>query len=245
MAATPGIGKTTPPPSLPSLGEPGVGERTRYYKRMYVGSRGKEVVRAPSPLPSENAEAATSNEGTGGCISPGSDFAFISPRRRRWNLQWHRGRDQARMYEERRLRRGRWWTTTRIRLQPPRHSPALPQRMWVIPWIVFANIESLAIVKPIRNFLSSNIIIECVQNANTIAVITARRQVKVPRMSVGGVGAALFMKVKAIMNLILLRSVRGWICIVVLTMSMTIGVSPWPTGARSVLELTLFRCGVL
>jgi hypothetical protein len=41
------------------------------------------------------------------------------------------------------------------------------------------------------------------------------------------------MKVRAELNLFLHRSVRAWMCITVLTMSVAIGVSPWPTGARS------------
>jgi hypothetical protein len=79
LAATPEIGKTTTPPPLPSLGEPGVGERTRFYKWVPLGSRGKEVIRAPSPPPSDNMEAAPADEGAGGSTSPGSDCALISP----------------------------------------------------------------------------------------------------------------------------------------------------------------------
>lgn len=52
-AANTSIGKTTHRPP-PSLSEPEGAERTRYYTRVYSGSRGKEVVRGPSPPPSEN-----------------------------------------------------------------------------------------------------------------------------------------------------------------------------------------------
>ena len=40
-------------------------------------------------------------------------------------------------------------------------------------------------------------IFACVQNAHPNVVITACRQLRVPRMSVAGVGAAVFMKVRA------------------------------------------------
>jgi hypothetical protein len=50
---------------------------------------------------------------------------------------------------------------------------------------------------------SPNKIFACVQIANSNVVRAVCRQVRVPRMSVGGVGAALFMKVRADIILIL------------------------------------------
>jgi hypothetical protein len=47
---------------------------------MNSGSRGKEVVRKPSPPAPEHVEATIADDGAGGgSTSPGSDYALISP----------------------------------------------------------------------------------------------------------------------------------------------------------------------
>jgi hypothetical protein len=181
IAATPGIGKTTTPPPLPSLGEPKVGERTRCYKRMHVGSRGKEVVREPSPPPSENTEATPVDEGAGGSTSPGSDCALISPPAKATKPAMTPRKRPSANAQGKAL--GKEMEAVASSEDPPATATALtaaPAKKVSNPEIVFANLERPAIVKPIATISSPTIILECVQNANTIAVITARRQVRVP-----------------------------------------------------------------
>ena len=129
LATIPEIGKTITPPPLPSLSEPGVEERTRFYKRVPPGSRGKEVVRAPSPPPSDNTEAAHADEGAGGSTSPASDCALMFPPIKATKpAVTPRKRPNANAREKALAKEREVSPTTKIRLQPPRHSPPLLQR---------------------------------------------------------------------------------------------------------------------
>ena len=198
------IGKTFHPPLPPSPTEPEDALCTRFYTRVQADSRGKEVARTPSPPHCENVEAANADDGAGGTSSPGSDCALISPpakatkpastprKRAPANA---RGKALAKEREVRAGKEGLPGSGTAL-TAPPAKKVSDNEN-------VLAKIQRATTMRWVAYIPSSNTVFACVQNAHPNAVITACRQVRVPRMSVAGVGAALFSKVRAELHLFL------------------------------------------
>jgi len=81
-AANTSIGKMTNFSPPPPVSDPEGPDRTKFYTRANPASRGKEVVREPTPPAPEDILAAIADDGAGGSTSPGSDCALISPPRK-------------------------------------------------------------------------------------------------------------------------------------------------------------------
>ena len=223
-ASTPdaSIGKTVQPVVPPSLAETEGAECTRYYTRVHSGSRGKEVARTPTPPrlvfkaeapqsksvepTSGNVDAATADEGAGGSTSPGSDCALISPPAKAPKPTTTSKRKPASNARGKALAKERAVDAANDDLVATGTTPTVPVSKKVSNNnIFFANMEREGTMKRVASMNSRNKIFTCVQITNPNMVSAACRQVRVPRMSMAGVGAALFLKVRADLNLFLLN----------------------------------------
>ena len=207
------IVNTEPPPPPPALSEPVALEGTRYYKRAQGGSRSKEVARERTPphadlseeglqtkvvrSTTEPAEATPAAKETGDPSSTGSDCALISPPRKRLKLATTPRKRPAS------TARGKALTKERAALIDNKDLAATDASLPIPPPnkvtrnnFLLCNLKREGCTTLPASFTFSNTIFACAQDTVAHAVRTACRQLRVPRMSVCGVGAALYMKVR-------------------------------------------------
>ena len=221
------IGKIVQPLAPPSLAEAEGAECTRYYTRVHSGSRGKEVARGPTPPrlvlnaegpqsrsvppPSKNVDVAPADEGAGASTSPGSDCALISPPAKASKPATASRRKATSNTRGKALAKERAVDANNNDLAATGTTPTVPASKKVSNNnIFFANMEWAGGMKWVASINSGNIIIAFMQITDPNMVSAACRQVRVPRMSVAGVGAALFLKVRADLNLSLLNYCNGF-----------------------------------
>ena len=207
------LANTVPPPPPLTHSEPVVLEGTRYYKRAQAKSRSNEVARERSPphadlseeglqskvvrSTTEPAEAAPAAEEAGGTSSPGSDCALILPPPKPIKLATTPRKRPTSNARGKALAKERAARIDNEVLDATDPSLAIPPLNKVIGNnFLLGNLKREGCMTRLASISCSNTILACAQDTVAHAVRTAGRQLRVPRMSVCGVGAALYMKVR-------------------------------------------------